>query len=1070
MGEVRKCQDSLLDRSVALKAVKPEADIHDFEERFLREARVQARLAHPGVVPVYDLGRDENGRVYFTMKRVEGVTIEEVIVAHRSKRPAPYDRRQLLTAFARACLTVDFAHSRGVLHRDLKPANLMLGAYGEVYVLDWGLAKVTDMQDLPAGEITIRSQRRSKQTEVGVAMGTPAYMSPEQATAQALDARSDVFSLGAILYEILTSEQLLDEHAIRLIRHRQRLQIHPRTGVDELDAICFKATAYEADKRYPTARALHDAVDAFLSADEEGRRRRRLAAIHIERAKAYDSDEMRPQALESLGKALALDPDDEAARTHLVDLLRHPPKTTPAEVTQRRVQAELGRLRRMQGTIAVIYLAAWMVAYPGLVAFAGVENLVGAFLAPAAWMVCAAVIGFQYVKKIRPGFAISSVFTALAIAATSMVWGPMFIVPGLAVVMVFGHLLVGDRQQRAVTVSLITAAVAVPSILAIRGIFHVYTPITHDAFLIHGSVGVTRPIFYVGVVGANVLQVVFGARFAGRYRDQLDKRVLENALFSWQLANLVPRSSQVVDRRSRPSLLASDELSISLAANDAIVQEAGAALVVDADAPDHHRYQKVAHIGSTACTEIWRCLDRRLGREVDMHLSKSAHDDVATLAQARACGRLEHPTNAPVYDVGTDRHGRVYYTIKNLRGVTLDVVAATLPNEHAYRRLLATFGQVCLAIAYAHERRVYHRSLNPRQVMLGSFGEVYVQGWNAKPFESIRDAEEDTRALRKMLEELADGHRVTIAGLPFAKTPRDIHDAIEAFLAGSRDEEVRAELAAAHSERANAAAAHAFASSGTFESEAEARVAALREVGRAVRLEPGDQSAVQLLFKLMTEPPKHPPPAVLREVERLRDQRARGPARSTAVFGAAWLVVYPVIAFLLGVKHPTSVLVIWAVWALSFVAVLHHVLRKTTTMVPWSMLATMFAGIVTAALVGPFFFTPIIGTFATMAFVVTVPSGWRKATVFLGLLIVTVPAILGVTGIHPAGDVVANMVVSNGALGSPSSETLLLVLTAMHLISVLFAAEYASRFRDRLDVVEQAYLLRTWQLTKLVRS
>ena len=1078
MGEVRRCQDSLLDRSVALKVVRRDADIDDFETRFLREARVQARLAHPGVVPVYDVGRDDNGRVYFTMKRVEGVTMEDVILALRSGAPLPGgaqgghygDRRQLLTAFARACLTVDYAHSRGVLHRDLKPANLMLGAYGEVYVLDWGLAKIQDVDDA-VGDITITPARNERETECGVAMGTPAYMSPEQALARPLDARADVFALGAILYEILTLDPLLDEHAIRRIRARQRLQIHPRTGHEELDAIVFRATAFDAHDRYPSARALHDAVEHFLTADEELRVRQRRAAQHVERAQALSHDDAtRSAALEELGAALALVPEDDAARAHLVHLLRTPPKATPHEVTQRRLEHEVTRLRQVQAAVAGLYLVAWVLAYPALVYFGGVEDTLGAVVAPAMWVFAALVIGVQYwTKSHHSPVSWSGVAGAAALAATSLVWGPLFIVPGLAIVLLFGQLLVAQKRQRAHVVFLFGAAVAVPSYLALRGYWDVYMPAGADMFAIHGSVGVTRVVFYAGLLVAHLAQTLFGARFAARYRDALDRRVLENALFSWQLANLVPRGGSAVhERRSRPSLLAESDFSISRSRSSESDFDP-ARFQVDGDVPDAHRYMRLAHIGQTRHTDVWRCLDRRLGRPVDMHVAKSPHDDVATLAEARATGRLEHPAVAPVYDVGTNEHGRVYYTIKNVRGVPLAHALETVTNDRAYRRTLAAFQQVCLAVAYAHERGVYHRSLDLSSIVLGGFGEVYVGGWSAKPFESIRERQLDVRALKHILGHILELYRAEIPGVPRAATPRELHDLVEAFLSGTRDEEALHDLAQGHLERAKEAAAHAFGGV-TFDVEAEARVVALREVGRAVRLDPKNQDAIRLLFRLITEPPSKAPPTVRQEVERLREQRSRGPARSSAVFGAVWLIIYPVIAHLLGIRSLTSVVVIWSAWALAEIALLYTVFKRPKNAIPWPMLSTMFAGIVTASLMGPFFFTPIIAAFATMSFVLVVPRGWRTATMFLGSLIVLIPVVLGASGAYSAGDVVGNVVLSSSTLSATSHETSLLILTAMHLLGLLFAAEYASRFRDRLDTVEQAYLLRAWQLKKLVRA
>ena len=1077
MGEVRRCQDSLLDRSVALKVVRRDADIDDFETRFLREARVQARLAHPGVVPVYDVGRDDNGRVYFTMKRVEGVTMEDVILSFRNGQPlrAHYDQRQLLTSFARACLTVDYAHSRGVLHRDLKPANLMLGAYGEVYVLDWGLAKIQDVADDLAGavgEITITPARHERETEVGVAMGTPAYMAPEQAMARPLDPRADVFSLGAILYEILTLDPLLDERAIRAIRSRQRLQIHPRTGHDELDAIVSRATAFDAKDRYPSARALHDAIEHFLTADEELRVRQRRAAQHVERARALSHDDTtRSAALEELGAALALVPEDDAARAHLVHLLRTPPKTTPHEVKQKRLEQEVARLRKVQTAVASLYLIAWVLAYPLLVYFAGIQSTLGAIVAPAVWTLAALVVGVQYWKNSHHSAVNwSGVAGAVALAATSLIWGPLFIVPGLAIVLLFGQLLVAQKRQRAHIVFLFGAAVAVPSYLALRGYWNVYMPAGANMFSVHGSIGVTRVVFYGGLLVAHLAQTLFGARFAARYRDALDQRVMENALFSWQLANLVPRSdSGLHERRARPSVMSFDESSsLVRAAKDDVISES-ARVQVDGDVPDAQRYLRVAHVGQTRHTDVWRCLDRRLGRPVDMHVAKTKADDVGTLAEARASGRLEHPAVAPVYDVGTNEHGRVYYTVKNVRGIVLASALEAVTNDRAYRRMLAAFQQVCLAIAYAHERGVYHRALDLSSIVLGGFGEVYVGGWSAKPFESVRERMLDVRALKAILAHIADLYRADIPGIDRAATPRELHDVIEAFLSGTRDEEALADLANDHLERAKHAAVHAFGGV-TFGAEAEARVVALREVGRAVRLDPSNQEAIRLLFRLITEPPSKAPPAVRQEVERLREQRSRGPARSSAIFGAVWLIVYPVIAHVVGIRSMTSVIVIWSAWALAEVALLYAVLKRPKNAVPWPMLSSMFAGIVTASLMGPFFFTPVIAAFATMSFVLVVPRGWRTATMFLGSLVVLIPMVLGVSGAYSAGDVSGNVVLSSSMLSATSHDTMLLILTAMHLLGLLFAAEYAARFRDRLDTVEQAYLLRAWQLKKLVRA
>ncbi|MEO8878045.1 MAG: serine/threonine-protein kinase [Polyangiaceae bacterium] len=212
MGEVRLAHDARIGRDVAMKVVRPgQGSRSDLRSRFLREARVQGQLEHPAIVPVYDLGARPDGAAFFTMKRVRGKTLEEVIEdlrAHDVAAEAEFPRRKLLSAFASICLALDFAHARGVVHRDLKPGNVMLGGFGEVYLLDWGLAKIkNDAEPLSSNEekeIIDAPQSTRGQTEAGAVMGTPGYMAPEQLVSTDVDGRADIYALGAILFEILT--------------------------------------------------------------------------------------------------------------------------------------------------------------------------------------------------------------------------------------------------------------------------------------------------------------------------------------------------------------------------------------------------------------------------------------------------------------------------------------------------------------------------------------------------------------------------------------------------------------------------------------------------------------------------------------------------------------------------------------------------------------------------------------------------------------------------------------------------------------------------------------------------
>jgi serine/threonine protein kinase len=260
MGVVYAAEDERLERRVALKVLDvPGADA-DLANRLIREARVLALLEHPGIVPVHDVGTLADGRVFYTMKFVEGQRLDKFVEGIESVQ----DRLRL---FLRICEAVAFAHARGVLHRDLKPANIMVGPFGEVLVMDWGLAKILRGEPRDTGhaadpEATILekpnqpgegtdSTKSSVLTGHGTVMGTPGYMSPEQARGEVevLDARSDIFSLGALLRFILTQPTSAG-FAPRLDR--------------SLEAICRKASAERRESRYSAVQELGLDVSRYL--------------------------------------------------------------------------------------------------------------------------------------------------------------------------------------------------------------------------------------------------------------------------------------------------------------------------------------------------------------------------------------------------------------------------------------------------------------------------------------------------------------------------------------------------------------------------------------------------------------------------------------------------------------------------------------------------------------------------------------------------------------------------------------------------------------------------------------
>jgi WD40 repeat protein/serine/threonine protein kinase len=298
LGVVSVALDREFNREVALKEILAErADEPGSRDRFLLEAEVTGRLEHPGVVPLYGLGRDAEGRPFYAMRLVKGRTMKEEIERfHRDWNgpTAPGRRRttaarrglelrQLLGRFLAVCHTVGYAHSRGVIHRDLKPSNILLGPYGETLVVDWGLAKVVGRPDRhdrsrdgAAEEATLHPSSLSGTSETmdGTAVGTPAYMSPEQAEGRPdrIGPASDVFGLGATFYCLLTGRPPFQGGAEDLfLKIRNGNFPHPR-AIDPripgpLAAICLKAMAVEPSRRYPSPRALADDIEHWL-ADE----------------------------------------------------------------------------------------------------------------------------------------------------------------------------------------------------------------------------------------------------------------------------------------------------------------------------------------------------------------------------------------------------------------------------------------------------------------------------------------------------------------------------------------------------------------------------------------------------------------------------------------------------------------------------------------------------------------------------------------------------------------------------------------------------------------------------------
>jgi hypothetical protein len=557
MGEVLVAHDEHIGREVAVKRIRGLEPTAEELSRFLREARVQGRLEHPAVVPVHDLAVDRDGRPFFVMKRLTGTTLQELLVRLRAGAGADGGaavRRRMLRAFVDVCLAIEFAHSRGIVHRDLKPANIMLGDFGEVYVLDWGVARAlteaADPDGPPSGVQPAAADLRldTGDTLVGTVLGTPAYMAPEQLAGERAGPAADIYALGCMLYEIVAGVPLHTQRSVgqALTQAPARPSTQRPDAPPELDAVCERATTIDPAARLGSARALGDAVQAYLDGDRDVAARADLARRHIAEARAAlatgDDEAHRATAMRAAGRALALDPTAAEAADLVTHLMLRPPRVVPAEV-DREIAAIDSESARHHGRLAALSMLGYLGFVP-LLLWTGVRD--PAFMVAFSLLAAVSCVQLLVLTRrpdiARRGVYVNACINALLIGLIAQMVSPFIIAPTLALTTLMAYAAHPRLGRMSVMAVILGAAVAVPWALELAGALPATYHFNASGELVLASTVVrfsAAPVQVAFAVLLVTLLGVVGVLSRGLARRQREAtRTLE--LHAWHLRQVVP--------------------------------------------------------------------------------------------------------------------------------------------------------------------------------------------------------------------------------------------------------------------------------------------------------------------------------------------------------------------------------------------------------------------------------------------------------------------------------------------------------------------------------------------------
>jgi serine/threonine-protein kinase len=521
--EMFAAYDTQIGRDVVIKRMRSNDPLPARLSEFLHEARVQGRLQHPAIPAVFELGTDAEGRAFFVTAKLAGVTLAEVV--RDPDAHATFTRPRLLRAFVEVCRALELAHARDIIHRDLKPSNILLGDHDDVFVLDWSSARELEITDRPTGTLT----------------GSPAYTAPEQARGDRdIDARADVYSLGCVLYEILTGAQL---HPHRPPSRPPRDDMPP-----ELELVYQRATVRERMRRTPTVRELADAVQQFLDGDRDLAHRRELARAHLERAQgalaSAGLDEVRRRtAMREAGRALALDPTLDSAAELVGRVMFEPPAEMPAEVVEELAAQDIAEGRRQLRVIARV--SAFNALWVPLLLLLGVRD--AGYLIVFAIVMLANLGGQLYAEKhprwLHLGWPLAAATGIAMILVLARMWSPILVAPPFIVMCIMGLGLSSfGRDRRMMTY---VGAVAIVTLMAAwgaeaLGLVTRTISIEHGDLVLHSPMRGSDDLPFLPMLVFYAASLISSAAWISWSLSRLRHRARERLqLQSWHLRQLV---------------------------------------------------------------------------------------------------------------------------------------------------------------------------------------------------------------------------------------------------------------------------------------------------------------------------------------------------------------------------------------------------------------------------------------------------------------------------------------------------------------------------------------------------